>query len=296
MKKNEKVELLLCNFQTDVVHQEKLNQQNQTTHLQSQDNYVLQTILRIENNTQVPTNNESHCKVTVKQSQQENEEAYLENNKKFSEQSLLKTDYLSSNCHQQKNQKWMHKTSSLTQICPSLDDNLTCISQTSSVISVKEPKIPIETNKKIKKPKSHPLRNLKSQISRKQIERKCQTQKRPEKSTGQLLSYLHEKDVKNSIPSIEKIIQQEALLSEQILTSSNFQYYMHNLIGYLMGSLKDSFMAQMYINHFSQLYSNLQKSKLIVCPQQYSFSIKIQPQKKIQKTLIIDLDETLVHQ
>ncbi|CAK70607.1 unnamed protein product (macronuclear) [Paramecium tetraurelia] len=229
------------------------------------------------------------------ESQQENKEAYLENHKKFSEQSSLKTDYLSSDCHQQKNQQWMHKSSSLTQIYPSLDDNLTCISQTSSVISVKEPKIPIETNKKIKKRKNHAHRNLKTAVSRKQIEMKCQTEKRPEKSTGQLLHYLHEKDVKIPIPSIETIIQQEALLSEQILSYSNYQYYMHNLIGYLMGSLKDSFMAQMYINHFSQLYSNLQKSKLIVCPQQYSFSIKIQPQKKIQKTLIIDLDETLVH-
>ncbi|CAD8054655.1 unnamed protein product [Paramecium primaurelia] len=293
MKKNEKVELLLCKFETDTLHKEKLIQQNQITYLQSQENYVLQNILRIEKKNQVPQIKASHCGLTVKKSQQENEEVQLENYKKFQEQSLSKIEDLSSKSHLSKKRTEMIKSQSFTQICPLLDDNLTCISQTSSFISVEKQKISIETNKKIKKRKSHVLRDLKTSVSRKQINMKCKTQKKPENSIGQTLPYLHEKD--EIISSIETIIQQEALSSEQTISFQNYQYYMHNLIGYLMGSLKDSFMAQMYISHFSQLYNNLQKSKFIVCPQQYTFSTKIKPQLKIQKTLIIDLDETLVH-
>ncbi|CAD8121609.1 unnamed protein product [Paramecium sonneborni] len=72
-------------------------------------------------------------------------------------------------------------------------------------------------------------------------------------------------------------------------------YYTDKLISLIKGDLDDTFMAQMYINHFIQTYSILQKSKGLKQPQNYEILDKIKPQIIQQKTLVIDLDETLVH-
>ncbi|CAD8191923.1 unnamed protein product [Paramecium pentaurelia] len=287
MKTNEKDEILLSKIQTDTVQKEKLNQQNQ-------ENHVIISILRSEQQTQMPSIQASQSDFFIRQSQQENIDSQLENNKKFQEQSLSNIDGLLSKSHQLKNNTELHKSSSFSQIFPLLDDNLTCISQTSSFISLEKQKLSIQTNKKIKKRKSSTVGGAKTQISRKQIIIKCKTQRISDKLIEQPTSIQIEQQEFVPVPSIEAIIHQEAILNENTLQLQN-QYYMQNLIGYLMGTLKDNFMAQMYLNHFSQLYDNLQKSKLIVCPQEYTLSNQIQPQKKMQKTLIIDLDETLVH-
>ncbi|CAD8200672.1 unnamed protein product [Paramecium pentaurelia] len=72
-------------------------------------------------------------------------------------------------------------------------------------------------------------------------------------------------------------------------------YYTDKLINLIKGDQVDIFMAQMYINHFIQTYGILQKSKVLKQPQGYQILSKIKPQIIRQKTLVIDLDETLVH-
>ncbi|CAD8196658.1 unnamed protein product [Paramecium octaurelia] len=72
-------------------------------------------------------------------------------------------------------------------------------------------------------------------------------------------------------------------------------YYTDKLISLIKGDYVDTFMAQMYLNHFIQTYGILQKSKLLKQPESYEMQQKINPQIKRQKTLVIDLDETLVH-
>ncbi|CAD8196022.1 unnamed protein product [Paramecium pentaurelia] len=72
-------------------------------------------------------------------------------------------------------------------------------------------------------------------------------------------------------------------------------YYTDKLISLIKGDQVDTFMAQMYINHFIQTYGILQKSKLLKQPESFQILNKINPQIIKQKTLVIDLDETLVH-
>ncbi|CAD8202117.1 unnamed protein product [Paramecium octaurelia] len=72
-------------------------------------------------------------------------------------------------------------------------------------------------------------------------------------------------------------------------------YYTDKLINLIKGEQVDTFMAQMYINHFIQTYEILQKSKMLNQPETYQILPKIKSQTIRQKTLVIDLDETLVH-
>ncbi|CAK61687.1 unnamed protein product (macronuclear) [Paramecium tetraurelia] len=72
-------------------------------------------------------------------------------------------------------------------------------------------------------------------------------------------------------------------------------YYTDKLINLIKGEQVDTFMAQMYINHFIQTYEILQKSKMLKQSETYQILPKIKPQTTRQKTLVIDLDETLVH-
>ncbi|CAD8096856.1 unnamed protein product [Paramecium sonneborni] len=285
MKTHEKHQLLLCKFQTDTLHKEKLNQQ-------IQENYIISNISRIEQKTQIHTIQASQCDFNTKQSFQEQKDAHLENNKKFQEQSYSNYNDLSSKCHLLKNNTELPKLSQMSINQQLIDDNLSCTSQTSSVIQVEKQKISIQAKKRIKKQKCTKLEVVNQSGSRKQTNVNHKVQKREQKSIPNDLPFQNEKEEIISVPFLETIIHQD--VKEKTFIFSD-QYYMHNLFGYLMGYLKDSFMAQMYINHFSQLYDNLQKSKLIECPQDYTLSCKIQPQKKLQKTLIIDLDETLVH-
>ncbi|CAD8122575.1 unnamed protein product [Paramecium sonneborni] len=76
---------------------------------------------------------------------------------------------------------------------------------------------------------------------------------------------------------------------------NRINYYTDKLINLIKGDLDDTFMAQMYINHFIQTYGILQKLKVLKQPQSYEILNKIKPQIIKQKTLVIDLDETLVH-
>ncbi|CAD8171973.1 unnamed protein product [Paramecium octaurelia] len=295
MKTNEKDEILLCKLQTDIVHKEKLIQQNQ-------ENHVITSIYLSEQQTQIPSFQASQNDFQITLSQQEKIDAQLENNKKFQEQSLSNIDDLLSKSNQVKSNTKLHKSSSFSQIYPFMDDNLTCTSQNSSFISLEKQKWSIQTSKKIKKRKSSNIRGAKTQVSKKQITEKCKTQRRTDNLVAQHQSIQNDQQELVQVPSIGAIIHQEAILNEATLQLQN-QYYMYNLIGYLKGTMKDPFMAQMYLNHFSQLFDNLQKSKLIVCPTEYTLSGQIQAQKsikvqlnqEIKKTLIIDLDETLVH-
>ncbi|CAK87841.1 unnamed protein product (macronuclear) [Paramecium tetraurelia] len=295
MKTNEKDEILLCKFQNDIVHNEKLIQQNQ-------ENYVIASIYLSEQQTQIPSIQASQNGFPITLSQQEKIDPQLGNNKKFQEQSLVNIDDLLSKSNQVKCNIKLHESSSFSQIFPLMDDNLTCTSQNSSFISLEKQKWSIQTSKKIKKQKNSNIRGAKTQVSKKQITEKCKTQRRTEKVVTQQISIQNDQQELVQVPSTGAIIHQEAILNEATLQLQN-QYYMHNLIGYLKGTMKDPFMAQMYLNHFSQLFDNLQKSKLIVCPAECTLSGQIQPQKsikvqlnqEIQKTLIIDLDETLVH-
>ncbi|CAD8114538.1 unnamed protein product [Paramecium sonneborni] len=287
MKIHEKDELLLCKFQTDTLQQEKLNQQ-------IQQNYVFQTNSRIEKQTLIPSIQASKCGQNNKQCLQEQKSTPSENNRKFQEQSQLNQNDLSSKCHLLKNNTDSLKSTQMSINYQLIDDNLTCTSQTSSVKSIGKQKISIQTKKRIKKQKSSILGLTNQPVSRKKININRKISRKEEKSIPNILPFQNEKDQIVSVPIIETHIHQDVLLSEKTFSLQN-QYYMHNLFGFIMGSLKNSFMAQMYISHFSQLYDNLQKSKLIECPLEYKLSNKIQPLKKPQKTLIIDLDETLVH-
>ncbi|CAD8191176.1 unnamed protein product [Paramecium pentaurelia] len=98
----------------------------------------------------------------------------------------------------------------------------------------------------------------------------------------------------NSYPSTETYITEDLELLDQKYFQQK-QYYMYNLVGHFEDQLDDTFQAQMYLRHFLQIYENLQKSKNIQISLTFSISQKIKAQTKRQKTLVIDLDETLVH-
>ncbi|CAK89545.1 unnamed protein product (macronuclear) [Paramecium tetraurelia] len=97
-----------------------------------------------------------------------------------------------------------------------------------------------------------------------------------------------------SYHSTETYITEDLELSDQKYFQQK-QYYMYNLVGHFEGQLEDTFQSQMYIRHFLQIYENLQKSKNIKISLTFSKSQKIKALSKKQKTLVIDLDETLVH-
>ncbi|CAD8095913.1 unnamed protein product [Paramecium sonneborni] len=118
-----------------------------------------------------------------------------------------------------------------------------------------------------------------------------QLQKKPKEAKDQETS--HSKKFV-SYPSTETFISEDLDLSNQKYFQQK-QYYMYNLVGHLEGQLTDTFQSQMYLRHFLQIYENLQKSKKIQISLTFSISQKIKAQTKKQKTLVIDLDETLVH-
>ncbi|CAD8044955.1 unnamed protein product [Paramecium primaurelia] len=74
-------------------------------------------------------------------------------------------------------------------------------------------------------------------------------------------------------------------------------YYMDNLRKYLKGLNLEGLYAQLYINHFVQQFHSLQLSKQFLQPDIKEIEhrcIQLQQIKK-QKTLVLDLDETLIH-
>ncbi|CAD8209857.1 unnamed protein product [Paramecium pentaurelia] len=97
-------------------------------------------------------------------------------------------------------------------------------------------------------------------------------------------------------------LQEESQVSEESQFNQFNQinlgiYYMDNLRNYLKGLNLEGLYAQMYINHFVQQFHSLQLSKQMQQPDQNKLEAKmLQLQKmKNQKTLVLDLDETLMH-
>ncbi|CAD8151823.1 unnamed protein product [Paramecium octaurelia] len=97
-------------------------------------------------------------------------------------------------------------------------------------------------------------------------------------------------------------LQEESQVSEESQFKQFNQinlgiYYMDNLRNYLKGLNLEGLYAQMYINHFVQQFHSLQLSKQMQQPDQNKLEAKMLQLQKIknQKTLVLDLDETLMH-